>query len=402
MSALQPDKPLLDAWYLVTPGGQSSVRITDGLTFMEEETAQGRQLALALSRIEEGLIRFQVDAFGVWLSVCNIGWQLTGAQGVISGPIPIFHPVDLHFRRTVVHLRTDFSKVDCRRAVQLTLERGERTEQPLSLSTVQHLQSQVVASQRSREASDRAVQAIAAEKKSEEKAPPSQKAVQSPSASEAIMPPGPEAIISPLKEPRVRKIPGEGKPSSLRLAPEPAARDKVPLLTERVHAVRSPESEPASPERTEKSGIPPEEPAIAPVVFNPLVTEAPTYLKRKDLKQKDLKRKDERTRKRTPETKPKRRISCRLTLFVLGLLMVSIEVPVARFLVTESVRDSAGPGARLEGPETLSILPSSVEVQITSHPEQDRNAVASLEAASSTEKVMPDGSDFAGSTHPSP
>lgn len=220
ISAIQPETPPLGAWYLVTPEGLSSVKITDGLTFAEEETHEGRQLALVPGCAAEGLIRFRVDASGIWLTVCDSHWQLSGAEGVVLRPFPIFRPVDLCFRDSVVHLRPDFSGVAGGRAIELTLEPVPEGPRPLmSRNSIRQLQTQLNESRQTHAA----LAAVAAV--------PDERPAETPRA-ETPRAQDPLAVISPLPEPGFRKIAGKGRPSSIRLIPDPAPRDEIPLLTD--------------------------------------------------------------------------------------------------------------------------------------------------------------------------
>ena len=106
-------------------------------------------------------------------------------------PFPVFRPVDLYFRNSVVHLRPDLTGVECEKAIELSLEPKPEGPQPLlSHDRIRQLQTQLNESR----------QGLAAVKR--------ERPLRAPSAS-----------ISPLREPGFRKIAGKGRPSAVRLAP---------------------------------------------------------------------------------------------------------------------------------------------------------------------------------------
>ncbi len=315
ISALQPEKPPLGAWYLVTAGGMSSVKITDGLTFTEEKTHEGRQLAL-MPRCaevtedeskEEGLIRFRVDASGIWLTVCHAQWRLSGSEGVVVRPFPVFRPVDLYFDNSVVHLRPDITSVECDRAIELSLEPVPEGAQPLlSRTSIRQLQTRLNESQQGNAAAVR----------------------ENPSTD-------PLAVISPLPEPGFRKITGQGRPSSIRLFPDPATRGEIPLLTDtvapgdRIKGLVSVDSDLRVGEPAPLQDVP-------VTKFDEVVPDlalAAAEVEARELDEKAIAatpelREPERVHTEdVDEAKPKRRTFARLVAFAIAVFMVSTDLP---------------------------------------------------------------------------
>jgi hypothetical protein len=348
ISALLPEKPPLGAWYLVTPGGLSSVKITDGLTFAEEETHQGRQLALVPPRGEEGLIRFRVDASGIWLAVCHNEWQISGVEGVVVRPFPIFRPVDVFFRDSVVHLRPDFSSVECEQTIQLSLEPVPEESQPLlSLTSIRRLQHQVNDSQEN-------IALVAEDKSSAD----------------------PLAVISPLPEPGLKKIAGQGRPSSIRLIPDPAPQGEIPLLTDTVApGGRLIPSISLVSNRLESERSPAKEVIVKELHENPRNVEACAG-DRTEAEAKVIDASADRESTDQPdrgdEAVPKRRVLARLGAFAIGLFMVSTDLP--RLVTPEAFTEE-------ETPLVHPVDPSEVEqIEPTGRPDTSPELMAAVQA----------------------
>lgn len=322
ISALHPEKPPLGVWYLVTAGGLSSVKITDGLTFAEEDAHEGKQLALVPRCAEEGLIRFRVDASGIWLSVCHGKWQISGAEGIVVRPFPIFKPVDLYFRDSVVHLRPDFMSLDSEQTIDLRLERLQPT---LSQESILELQHQINVS-----------------------GPNAPVRAPRRTTGEAL------AVVSPLPKPGFRQIGGQGRPSSVRLIPDPATRNEIPLLTDTVDLVERPSVRQASAEieaisleeeliMAEPLALPdevveavPEEsvsdapiaaPAASPKPPKPQASPKNQVAPKKPATaKKQAPAQGQKKRPKVPHGSPKRRILARLMAVTIGLILVSVDL----------------------------------------------------------------------------
>ena len=105
-------------WYLVSSGGQATIRISEGLSLGLDD--QGG-LLLSPSEAERRWVRFEFDRDGVWLRVVSPAWCLASGERGLPERIKLDHLMGLQLPGHHFQVRSGLSVGDDTDVVEVTL-----------------------------------------------------------------------------------------------------------------------------------------------------------------------------------------------------------------------------------------------------------------------------------------